>query len=70
MASALQKIKGSRRKKDAETAAEVFQHLTDDEKSDIVSQAIEALQKEIDEVLACWLVELYADERPPKDCCL
>jgi hypothetical protein len=39
-----------RRRKDAEAQAEEFQKLTDDEKSDLVSQAIEALQAEIEQV--------------------
>eukprot|EP00775_Hariotina_reticulata_P003207 gene3207-3484_t len=39
----------SRRRKDAEAQAEEFQMLTDDEKSDLVSQAIEALQAEIEQ---------------------
>eukprot|EP00878_Enallax_costatus_P042525 GHUV01049914.1.p1 GENE.GHUV01049914.1~~GHUV01049914.1.p1 ORF type:complete len:303 (+),score=107.89 GHUV01049914.1:66-974(+) len=45
-----QKGKSTRRKKESEV--DTFQRLTDDEKSDIVSQAIENLQKEIDELRA------------------
>eukprot|EP00878_Enallax_costatus_P047184 GHUV01057614.1.p1 GENE.GHUV01057614.1~~GHUV01057614.1.p1 ORF type:complete len:345 (+),score=115.87 GHUV01057614.1:287-1321(+) len=47
---ALKKGKSTRRKKESEV--DTFQRLTDDEKSDIVSQAIENLQKEIDELRA------------------
>lgn len=46
----LQKVKVSRRKKEMEARVDTFQRLTDDEKSDIVSQAIEALQSEIEQV--------------------
>jgi hypothetical protein len=46
----LQKLRGARRKKEAETRVDTFQRLTDDEKGDIVSQAIEALQTEIEQV--------------------
>jgi hypothetical protein len=50
----LQKLRGTRRKKEAETRVDTFQRLTDDEKGDIVSQAIEALQSEIEQVrLVC-----------------
>lgn len=48
----MQKGKGLRRKKESETRDDPVTKLTDDEKSDIVSQAIENLQKDIDEASA------------------
>lgn len=44
------KLRGARRKKETETRVDTFQRLTDDEKGDIVSQAIEALQTEIEQL--------------------
>eukprot|EP00882_Tetradesmus_deserticola_P033401 GHRQ01038158.1.p3 GENE.GHRQ01038158.1~~GHRQ01038158.1.p3 ORF type:complete len:119 (+),score=34.91 GHRQ01038158.1:965-1321(+) len=44
------KYRGARRKKEAEATVDTFQRLTDDEKGDIVSQAIEALQTQIEQL--------------------
>jgi TolA-binding protein len=48
--STLQKSKGTRRKKEQESKAEVLPKLTVDEKGDIVNQAVEALQDAIQQV--------------------
>lgn len=46
-----QKRKGSRRKRDEAGKRDSFSRLTDEEKSDLVVQAIESIQAEIDQVM-------------------
>lgn len=46
----MQKSKSTRRRKEQEAKAEVLPRLTDDEKGDLVNQAVEALQDAIQEV--------------------
>lgn len=46
----LQKSKSTRRRKEQEAKAEALPKLTEDEKSDIVNQAVEALQDVIQQV--------------------
>lgn len=45
-----QKSKSTRRRRDAEAKADALPKLTDDEKGDIVNQAVEVLQDAIQQV--------------------
>lgn len=71
---ALQKSKSTRRRKAQDPQAEALPKLTEDEKADIVSQAVEALQDAIQQVgqhrdlLACiccrWAIQSHLGNRP------
>lgn len=61
---AFQKSK-SRRRKESEAKTEVLPKLTEDEKGDIVNQAVEALQDAIQQV--CW-VQMHRGQPSQQTC--